>query len=66
VQPGLRSRPLGPGRGRPGPPSPRRGGDLLSDFRQFGADLGLEPDGLEAKAALVAGLVRDLERQEAL
>jgi len=55
--------PWAPAGDAPVPASPRRGGDLLSDFRQFGADLGLEPDGLEARAVLVAGLARDLDQE---
>jgi exonuclease SbcD len=52
--------------GSPAAPSgPRRGGDLLSDFRQFAADIGVAAADLEARAALVADLARELDRQEA-
>lgn len=42
----------------------RRDGDLLSDFRQFAADIGLESEALDGRAALVARLVQELDRAE--
>jgi exonuclease SbcD len=43
----------------------RRDGDLLTDFRQFAADIGLEPEALEGRAALVARLAEGLAREDA-
>jgi exonuclease SbcD len=42
----------------------RRDGDLLSDFRQFAEDIGLEPGARDGRAALVDRLVQELARQE--
>ena len=42
----------------------RRDGDLLSDFRQFAADIGLEAGALEGRAALVAKVAGELARED--
>ena len=47
-----------------GAPLAERAGDLLSDYRQFVADLGLEDDALERRTALAALLAAELARQE--
>ena len=50
----------------PVPAAPQRGGDLLSDFLQFAADLGLEAGDLEGRTVLVERIAKELERQEVL
>jgi exonuclease SbcD len=41
-----------------------RPGDLLSDFRQFAASIGLDAETAETRAALAEGFIRELAAQE--
>jgi len=45
-------------------PVAERMGDLLSDYRQFAADLGLEAEVVERRTALATRLAAELSRQE--
>ncbi len=54
----------GAGEGAPVPAAPQRGGDLLTDFRQFAADIGLEDDCVASRAALVEQFVQELGRED--
>ncbi len=52
------------GEAPPDAPVTERAGDLLSDYRQFAADLGLDAETVERRTALAASLVADLARLE--